>query len=328
MTPSINPMGVPWMINYVEGDLLQSPAQVLVNTVNTVGAMGKGIAKDFKRVYPAMFREYQKLCDSGHLDVGTLWLYKTAHKWVLNFPTKKHWRNPSKVEYIEQGLQKFAATYAQKGITSIAFPQLGCGNGGLDWAEQVQPLMEKYLKDLLIDVFIYTYPRATDTPEFHDIKTITRWLRSEPRQLSFAEVVSDLEALIEANSNAFRTPESDEAFCCYLHNPSEEFTLEFEMGGALWYVENWQLLLLWNQLRDFGFCADYMMPCGLAEIAPLVIALLSQLPYLRLVRLARTYGALQTTSLGVQIKPPTATHKPGSLKLTQPSLITQMRFWD
>lgn len=328
MTSSINPMGVPWMINYVEGDLLQSPAQVLVNTVNTVGAMGKGIAKDFKRVYPAMFREYQTLCDSGRLDVGTLWLYKTTHKWVLNFPTKQHWRNPSKVEYIEQGLQKFVATYAQKGITSIAFPQLGCGNGGLDWAEQVQPLMEKYLRDLLIDVFIYTYPRTTDTPEFRDIKTITRWLRSEPRQLSFAEVVSDLEALIEANSNAFRTPESDEAFCCYLHSPSEEFTLEFEMGGALWYVENWQLLLLWNQLRDFGFCADYMMPCGLAEIAPLVITLLSKLPYLRLVRLARTYRALQTTSLGVQIKPPMATHKPSSMKLIQPSLITQMRFLD
>ena len=83
------------MITYVVCDLFQSPARVLVNTVNTVGVMGKGIAKDFKRIYPDMFREYQRICERNSFDIGDLWLYKTTNKWVLNFPTKRHWRQPS-----------------------------------------------------------------------------------------------------------------------------------------------------------------------------------------------------------------------------------------
>lgn len=93
------------MIRYVEQNIFESPAQVIVNTVNTVGVMGKGIAKDFKKYYPEMFKEYQRYCEIGALEVGKLWLYKTPNKWVLNFPTKKHWRNPSRLEYIESGLK-------------------------------------------------------------------------------------------------------------------------------------------------------------------------------------------------------------------------------
>ena len=78
------------MITYIACDLFKSPARVLVNTVNTVGVMGKGIAKDFKQVYPEMFSQYQRICEKGSFDIGTLWLYKTPNKWVLNFPTKRH----------------------------------------------------------------------------------------------------------------------------------------------------------------------------------------------------------------------------------------------
>jgi len=144
------------MITYVIGNLFESPARVLVNTVNTVGVMGKGIAKDFKAIYPDMFREYQKLCESKKLTIGKLWLYKTPNKWILNFPTKTTWKQPAKVEYIESGLETFVRMYAKKGITSIAFPPLGCGNGELDWENQVRPIMEKYLKRLPIDIFIFT----------------------------------------------------------------------------------------------------------------------------------------------------------------------------
>lgn len=143
------------MLRYVATDLFESPAQVLVNTVNTVGVMGKGIAKEFASIYPEMYKEYRALCEKHMFDVDQLWLYKTSHKWVLNFPTKKHWRSPSKVEYIEAGLKKFVDAYAQKGITSISFPLLGCGSGGLDFESQVQPIMETYLKPLPIDVFIH-----------------------------------------------------------------------------------------------------------------------------------------------------------------------------
>src|SRR5258708_35436993 len=93
------------MITYVRGDLLRSPAKGLVNTVNTVGVMGKGIAKDFKTIFPEMFGEYQKVCEQRKLEVGKLFLWRGPHKWVLNFPTKKHWRNPSKPEFIEAGLK-------------------------------------------------------------------------------------------------------------------------------------------------------------------------------------------------------------------------------
>lgn len=128
------------MLVYVNQDIFKSPAQVLVNTVNTVGVMGKGIAKRYKEVYPEMYNQYRDLCENNLLQIGKLWLYKTDTKWVLNFPTKKHWRNPSKLEYIESGLQKFVSTYEEKKITSISFPQLGVGNGGLDWEKQVKPL--------------------------------------------------------------------------------------------------------------------------------------------------------------------------------------------
>lgn len=144
-------------INYVNDDLFESQASVLVNTVNTVGVMGKGIAKVFKRQYPKMFEEYQRKCANGSLDIGKLWLYETSPKWILNFPTKKHWRNKSKVEYIEAGLKEFVDIHASKGIESISFPMLGCGNGGLDWDSQVKPLMEKHLHRLPIDIYIHLY---------------------------------------------------------------------------------------------------------------------------------------------------------------------------
>ena len=143
------------MITYMTSDLFQSPAQVLVNAVNTVGVMGKGIALEFKKRYPEMFREYQTLCKTGQLDMGQIWLYKSPQKWILNFPTKRDWRDPSCLEYVETGLIKFTETYEQQGITSISFPRLGCGLGGLDWETEVRPLMEHYLIPLPIDVMIH-----------------------------------------------------------------------------------------------------------------------------------------------------------------------------
>src|SRR5882672_1596604 len=132
------------MITYVRGNIFESPAQTLVNTVNTVGVMGRGVAVEFKRLYPEMFKAYREHCERGDLAIGRLFFYRTEHKSVLNFPTKKHWRQPSRPEYIEEGLKTFAQTYERVGIHSVAFPALGCGNGGLDFEKQVQPLMEKY----------------------------------------------------------------------------------------------------------------------------------------------------------------------------------------
>lgn len=145
------------MITYIDSDLFQSSAQVLVNTVNTVGVMGKGIALEFKRLYAEMFKEYQTLCKNKQFDIGQLWLYKTTHKWILNFPTKRDWRQKSQPEYLEKGLEKFSATYEEHGITSISFPMLGCGYGGLDWETQVRPLMEGFLQKLPITIYIHLF---------------------------------------------------------------------------------------------------------------------------------------------------------------------------
>ena len=142
------------MLTYLRGDLLSSPAQVQVNTVNTVGVMGKGIALQFKNKYPQMFAAYQKACEKQQLDIGRLYLWKSPEKWVLMFPTKRHWRNPSKIEYVESGLKEFVDSYERLGVDSIAFPRLGCGNGGLEWSV-VKPIMEKYLSPLPINIYIY-----------------------------------------------------------------------------------------------------------------------------------------------------------------------------
>lgn len=143
------------MIQYMSGDIFQSERQVLVNPVNTVGVMGKGLALQFKIRFPKMFEEYQALCKSGEFDIGQLHLFRTGTKWILNFPTKKHWRNPAKIEYIEAGLARFIEIYESEKIETIAFPMLGSGLGGLDWETQVKPVMEQYLSDLTLEIEIY-----------------------------------------------------------------------------------------------------------------------------------------------------------------------------
>jgi O-acetyl-ADP-ribose deacetylase (regulator of RNase III) len=155
---------------YLESDLFDSPAQTLVNTVNTVGVMGKGIAKTFKQRYPRMFEEYKRLCDAGSLGVGSLMLWRGADRWVLNFPTKTTWKLPSKLEYVEAGLARFAATYDELGITSISFPPLGCGNGQLDW-RTVKPVMERHLEELPLPVYVHVRHVKTDfVPEHLETK--------------------------------------------------------------------------------------------------------------------------------------------------------------
>ncbi|QOG12067.1 macro domain-containing protein [Arcobacter sp. FWKO B] len=179
------------MINYIQGNLFTSNAKVLVNTVNTVGVMGKGIAADFKKIYPKMFDEYKKLCDDNSFDIGDLYLYKTSNKWILNFPTKKHWKNPSTVEYIEKGLKRLLEESAKLQITDIAMPKLGCGNGGLDWETEVKPVVEKYLKKAPINVSIYDFDKDI-IPEHLKQKDIEEWLKSDADNLTFSIFFEDL----------------------------------------------------------------------------------------------------------------------------------------
>lgn len=179
------------MIKYLEGDIFSSPAQTIVNTVNTVGVMGKGIALEYKKRYPAMFENYKFACEKKKLKTGKLMLCYEPDHWILLFPTKEHWRNPSRLEYIEQGLIKFTNIFAESGITSIAFPRLGCGNGELSW-DDVKPLMEKYLSDLPIEVYIYLNQLKDMVPEHKDQKGTINWLRQNAKELSFNGFCDDI----------------------------------------------------------------------------------------------------------------------------------------
>jgi len=145
-------------IQYQTGDIFESKAQVIVNTVNCQGVMGKGLALAFKQRYPDMFATYQQECKTGRLRIGHPTLYHKSNPWILNFPTKDTWKANSKIEYLEQGLEYFVAHYKEVGITSIAFPKLGTHNGKLSW-DDVGPLMVKYLSQLDIDVHIYITER-------------------------------------------------------------------------------------------------------------------------------------------------------------------------
>lgn len=300
------------MLTFVRGNLFESPAKVLVNTVNTVGVMGKGIALTFKQTYPEMFRRYQALCEQRELEIGNLWLYKTEHKWILNFPTKRHWRNPSRLEYIEAGLSKFAETYADHGITSIAFPELGCGNGELAWGD-VRPVMLRYLRRLPINVYIYLYDRDDLTSvEHRDITGMREWLRREPRSLAFTEFWNDLKSAV-GNGLTLSTS----------NPPKTEFTanvVEYEREGLMiylgsrtkfqhfrdtlrhvlneashkWrftsdrsvYIPDESLLDLWQGVRFYGFCFRRMMPDGLDQFFEFLAPLFRRLDYLRPVQIA------------------------------------------
>ena len=158
-------------ITVINGNIFNTKAQTIVNTVNCVGVMGKGIALVFKLRYPSMFEQYQKYCKQNLIAVGKLWIYKgePTNPWVLNFPTKTHWKLPSEYEYIEKGLQNFVDTYKEKGITSIAFPLLGANNGGLD-KDKIMETMLHYLSKCDIPIEIYQYDSMAPDDLFETFK--------------------------------------------------------------------------------------------------------------------------------------------------------------
>lgn len=136
--------------------------QTVVNTINCMGIMGKGLALEFKIRYPEMYADYLGKFKKNELKIGEPYLFKIINKWVLNFPTKNHWKYPSQIEFIESGLDFFVAHYKEWGIKSIAFPRLGCTSGNLDWT-QVKPAMEKHLNSLKdIDVYIFLDQQTSD----------------------------------------------------------------------------------------------------------------------------------------------------------------------
>ncbi|RMG31027.1 MAG: phosphatase [Bacteroidetes bacterium] len=146
------------MIKYFKGNLLHADAEALVNTVNTVGVMGKGIALQFKENFPQNYKAYKEAVKRREVEIGKMfvWERQGAERphYIINFPTKTHWRFPSQLSYITDGLKDLRQVILDKGIQSVAIPPLGCGNGGLDW-QVVKPLILEALKDLPAKLIIY-----------------------------------------------------------------------------------------------------------------------------------------------------------------------------
>ena len=269
-----------------------------------------------------MFAEYQKLCEQKKFNIGNLWIYKTPNKWILNFPTKEHWRNPSRFEYIEAGLKKLVSTYSNLGITSIAFPLLGCGNGELNWDKVVQPLMTKYLSMLPIDIFIHECSFGVNIPEHKDIEAMQNWLRADPKALPFSEMWLDLSKAI---SNGITLENWDDAseFSVSLVMGAEEGICvkipSFNAWGKILHIVDRLIPLkfkivkpniifmpknaffdLWQSIRGYGFCLPRIMPAGLDSFSLYVLPILKLLPYMKQIELSNiSRTEIKTTQTGL-----------------------------
>lgn len=209
------------MITYTKGNILESEAEALVNTVNTVGVMGKGIALQFKKVYPNNYKAYRDACKAGQVKIGKLFVFNDSNlasgeKIIVNFPTKKHWRNPSEYSYIEAGLEDLKRVIHEFKIESIAIPPLGAGNGGLNW-EKVKALIVDKLREESIEILIY-----------EPTKVISEQVRKERVKLtpSRALLLSVLYDLV--SQGEYVSEFSSEKVCYFLQRFGAEQHLKLE----------------------------------------------------------------------------------------------------
>jgi O-acetyl-ADP-ribose deacetylase (regulator of RNase III) len=177
------------MILRADGDLLLTDAEALVNTVNTVGVMGKGIALQFKQAFPDNYAAYEAACKHDEVQIGKMFVFHRANnpRIIINFPTKRHWKGNSKIEDIKSGLKALIEVVRKERIKSIAVPPLGCGNGGLDWAE-VRPLIEQAFSELPdVNVQLF-YPEGA--PKAVEMKIATKRPKMTPGRAVILEVLN------------------------------------------------------------------------------------------------------------------------------------------
>lgn len=190
------------MIEYLEGDMFATEADIRVNTVNCVGAMGAGVALAFKRRNPEMFKAYHADCKLGKVRPGEMYVWKSlTGDWIVNFPTKRDWRDPSRYEDIESGLVALHKYLADQGSVSVALPALGCGNGGLDW-KKVSAMIEDHLQGL--DAHIKVFAPSASRIAGHSADTDpTEDEIARANQIGFSVLREQSKAGIRTSSTAF-----------------------------------------------------------------------------------------------------------------------------
>jgi O-acetyl-ADP-ribose deacetylase (regulator of RNase III) len=180
------------MIRYIQGNLLDAEVEALVNTVNTVGIMGKGIALMFKEAFPENFRLYALACKQGEVQLGRMFVTKlptllgsrVGPRWIINFPTKRHWRDRTRLEWVQAGLEDLKRVLQEKAIRSVALPPLGCGNGGLEWSA-VRPLIGQALAGFpSVEVVVYE-----PTPRYQNVAKRVGVEQLTPARALIAELI-------------------------------------------------------------------------------------------------------------------------------------------
>jgi O-acetyl-ADP-ribose deacetylase (regulator of RNase III) len=176
------------MVTYTQGNLLEADVDAVVNTVNTVGIMGKGIALMFKERFPSNFEAYVRACVSGDVRIGKMFVTENKEllgpRWIINFPTKTHWRAKTQVEWVREGLKDLNRVIVENNIGSIAIPPLGCGNGGLNW-QDVRPLIETALDELDgVNAIVYE-----PTPKYQNVGKRNGVEKLTPARALVAEMV-------------------------------------------------------------------------------------------------------------------------------------------
>ncbi|MEO1288107.1 MAG: macro domain-containing protein [Chloroflexota bacterium] len=248
------------MITYVHGDLFYSPARVLVNPVNTVGAMGSGTAYDFKRFFPDMYEAYRDLCQRDEFATGQLMLYRTPHKWILNFPIKKHFRAQASLDNIEEGLKKFVRVYAEQHLTSVSFPALGTDEDDLEWTE-VKPMMESYLDPLPISVYVHIHTDKT-SDERRSTRAMKTWLTGRPTTVDFDRFWKELYSIIsDGISNKPHIP-----FKAVATDAKGRQRVSLKLTprhGETIFLPETQLRDLWQYVTRAGYILPQNLPAGL-----------------------------------------------------------------
>jgi O-acetyl-ADP-ribose deacetylase (regulator of RNase III) len=230
------------MIRFTKGDILQAEAEALVNTVNCVGIMGRGIALQFKHAFPDNFKAYAAACNRGEVQPGRMFVTETGQlsgpRYIINFPTKRHWRGKSRMEDIETGLDALTREIRQRGIRSIAIPPLGSGLGGLDWIE-VKPRIIASLATLSdVDVLIYEpLDAGAEAPTF-------RAQAAPPMTPGRASLVGLMDRYLAALLDPFITLLEVHKLMYFLQEAGEPLRLRFVKGPYGPYAENLRHVLV------------------------------------------------------------------------------------
>lgn len=222
------------MIRYAQGNLLQADAEALVNTVNTVGRMGKGIALQFKQAFPDNFAAYARACKADEVRPGRMFITETGMtvnpRYIINFPTKRHWRNKSRLDDIDTGLAALIADVQRLGIRSVAVPPLGCGNGGLDWSAVHPRIVAAFERIPEVDVLLFAptgappaeaMPVRTRRPNMTVARALLVMLMDQYQELDYRLTLLEIQKL-----------------AYFLQEAGEKLRLRYEPGHYGPYADN------------------------------------------------------------------------------------------